>query len=252
MPQATLASVGTPAAPGETNALDQAFAALRNYQAGSSRAALLPIDDAVRAALGQTDRCQELEQRFIAILQTDSASAVAKEYVCGKLVLCGSAASVPALVPLLAVMELTHLARATLEALPYPQVCPTLRDCVNKLSGMAKVGVILALGMRRDPDSVPLLVPELDNSNLDIARAAIFALGRIGTVRAARALGQFLANAAPTLRAAVADACLVCAERLLQDGLKEEAKILYQILLDSRPATYIQQAAERGRQQITL
>jgi HEAT repeat protein len=225
--------------------LDQAFEALRHYQIGSSRAALLPIDAAVRAALDHTAQCQALEKRLVALLQTKVAP-VAMEYICSKLELCGSVVAIPTLKLLLANPDLAPLARATLEALPYPETIPALCDSVAALSGMAKIGVIHALGMRRAARSVPVLMPLLKDSNLEVAQAAVFALGRIGSIESAQALSQFLPQAASPLRPVLADACLACAEQLLRDNHKREAQALYRALLDSQPPALIQNAAERG------
>jgi HEAT repeat protein len=130
--------------------------------------------------------------------------------------------------------------------LPYPEATQALCGSVSTLDGVAKVGVIHALGIRRVTQSVPVLVPLLSDSNLQIAQAAAFALGRIGSVESAQALTQFLSKATATLRATLADACLACAEQLVLKSHTKEAQSLYRALLDSQPATLIQQAAERG------
>lgn len=110
------------------------------------------------------------------------------------------------------------------------------------------MGAIQSLGARRDLESVSLLIDWLRASNPEIAAASAFALGEIGSVKAAKALKDFLGGCPAALRLTVADAALVCAEHLLADGRKSDAKSLYQVLARPAQATHIQQAAARGLQ----
>jgi hypothetical protein len=61
----------------------------------------------------------------------------------------------------------------------------------------------------------------------DVARAAAAALGSIGGVSSMRDLQAALVKAKGMTRTAVADASLVCAERLLAEGKRAEALELY-------------------------
>ena len=80
--------------------LDQAFAALKNYDWGTDLAVLKPIDEAVVATQGKTDERQQLEKRLIASL-SEASTHDAKDYICRKLMVVGTAAAVPALAALL-------------------------------------------------------------------------------------------------------------------------------------------------------
>ena len=67
-----------------------------------------------------------------------------------------------------------------------------------------------------------------------------------GTPAAAKALSAFAKKASGAMKMPAADACLVCAERLLADGEKSAAMALYKELnRDDRPA-HIKIAAMRG------
>ena len=104
--------------------------------------------------------------------------------------LIGSADAVPALAELLTNSELSQMGRYALERIPDAAASAALREALPKAEGVLKVGVINSLGVRRDADSTPLLVALLDNSDQQIAAAAIAALGAIGSADAAKALSD--------------------------------------------------------------
>jgi hypothetical protein len=176
----------------------------------------------------------------------DGAPTVAQAYVCGKLGLLASASSVPALAELLSDKDLAHHARSALEVMPLPEALKTLRESLPKLSGLEKVGVINSLGARSDVQSIPALVKLLEDGDARVAGAAAAALGQMGRVAAAQALRRFEPKAPPTLRLTVADACLACAERLVQDNKTAEALGLYRILDQPHQPEHIQMAARYG------
>jgi HEAT repeat protein len=225
--------------------LDTAFAALPSYDQGSSRASLLPLDAAVVAALPDAAARLALERRLVATLAT-VGSAVAHEYICNKLALLGSELSLPVLAALLDRPALATAARNALEASPHPLASQVLRDRLPQLTGLAQVGAIQSLGVRRDPASVPALATLLAAPAPEVSRAAVTALGEIGTPAAAKALRDFQGRAPAALHATLADACLVCAERLLAAGQRSEAQSLYRLLSTPTQPKHVQLAAARG------
>ena len=105
-----------------------------------------------------------------------------KDFVCRKLMIIGTAASVPTLAGLLSDKDLSHMARFALERNSRPRGSRRhLRDALPKLNGALKIGVISSLGVRRDADSVAPLASCLADSDPAVARAAAFALGDIRT-----------------------------------------------------------------------
>lgn len=225
--------------------LDAAFDALKTYDQGSSRATLLPIDEAVVAALPDDAARLTLERRLLAALTPDG-SVVAHEFLCNKLTLVSSELSLPALAALLDRPALTTAARNALEASPHPLASQVLRERLPHLTGLAQIGAIQSLGVRRDGASVSALAALLAAPAPEISRAAGTALGEIGTPAAAQALRDFQPHAPGALHAALADACLVCAERLGAAGQRAEAQSLYRILAIPTQPKHVQQAAARG------
>ena len=62
-------------------------------------------------------------------------SRAAKDFVCRKLAIIGTAESVPALAALLPDKDLSHMARYALERIPAPEAAKALREALAKTSG---------------------------------------------------------------------------------------------------------------------
>ena len=224
--------------------LDQAFETLKTYDWGADRNALNPIDETVVATQGDAAARLQLENRLAAVLKTD-VPRDAKDFVCRKLMVIGTAASVPALAELLPQEENSHMARYALERITAPEAAQALRDAVPKLSGKLKIGVIGSLGVRQDGASVKPLTALLSDADASVARAAAIALGAIRSAKAAKALqGADSVNAEAKL--AVVDASLMCAEGLLASGEKAEALAIYKGLLGGDQPKHVKLAVTRG------
>jgi HEAT repeat protein len=224
--------------------LDQAFEALKTYDWGTDINQLKPIDEAVIAAHGNEAASKELEARLAAVLKT-GVSRDAKDYVCRKLMLIGTAASVPTLAELLPNAELSHMSRFALERIPAPEAAAAMRDALPKVNGAVKVGVISSLGVRRDTASVPALAALLADSDAHVAAAAAYALGDIRGAEAGKALAAAKPESA-AVKQAVIDGSLSCAEGLLADGKKAEAMAIYQPLVGDSQPKHVRLAATRG------
>jgi HEAT repeat protein len=166
------------------------------------------------------------ESKLIAVLQSD-APPQDKAITCKQLAVYGSKAAVPALAPLLADKDLASWARIALEAIPGPESDNALRQAMGKVQGRLLIGVINSIAVRRDAKAVDGLVTKLKDGDADVASAAAAALGRIGGAAAVKALEPLLAGAPPAVRTEVAEGCILCAERFLADGNRDEAVRLY-------------------------
>ena len=223
--------------------VDKAFETLKTYDWGQDRALLKAIDDAVVASHKDAAARKAIEGRLAAVLGTD-ASRAAKDFVCRKLSLIGSAESVPALAGLLADEKLSHMARYALERMPADEAVTAIRAALPKAKGRVKVGVINSLGVRRDAKSLAALVALLKDSDKEVVSAAAAALGSIGNADAAKALAAL--EAPEGLALALADAQLACAEQLLADGKKLPAMAIYKSLAGVDQPKHIRVAATRG------
>lgn len=208
--------------------LDAPFAALKAFDWGSDPAPLSVIDAAVVAAHAEKPLRDELEKRLTAILGAGPSRA-AKEYACRKLMLIGTATSVPALAPLLGDKDLSHMARFALERIPGPEASAALRQALGTVSGDLVIGMISSVAARGDQEGVAALA-KLLTAAPQTASAAALALGRIHSPEAMAALTAADLFAANGVGRAVLDARLACAEALLAAGKKAEAEAVYRAL----------------------
>jgi HEAT repeat protein len=180
-------------------------------------------------AAGAADKISisaQVEAEQLAILKADSPAAQ-KALACKRLAIDGSSSAVPELAKLLGDPQLSSWARIALEAIPGPEADAALRDAAEKLDGLLLVGMLNSLGVRRDAQAVELLGKRLTHPDNEVVAAAAVALGRVGNTAAAQALRAQLANASPKVRSAVAEGCVLCAERWLKEGKSTEAAKLY-------------------------
>ena len=224
--------------------LEQAFEALKTYDWGADRGTLNAIDQEIVASHGDDTARRKLEDRLAAVLQQD-VSRDAKDFVCRKLRLIGSAASASTLGNLLTDPQLSHMARYALESIPVPEAAEALRSALDKVDGPLKAGVIGSLGVRQDANSVPELALLLGDSDAVLATAAAHALGAIRSSAAAKAFGATAADD-KGVRRAVTDSSLACAEALLDDGKKVEALVIYKRLAKDDQPKHVRLAATRG------
>ncbi|MBN2024140.1 MAG: HEAT repeat domain-containing protein [Pirellulales bacterium] len=173
------------------------------------------------------------EAQLIGVLQGD-APTHDKAKACQQLAVVGTKECVPALAALLADPQLAHYARYALEPIPDPAVDEALREALGKLEGLLRVGAINSIGARRDAKAVGPLVAILgDRKDAPAAQAAAAALGSIATPEAVEVLEIQLGNLADapaSLKPALGDACLACAERLLAQGKRDDAVALYDLV----------------------
>jgi HEAT repeat protein len=178
------------------------------------------------AAAADKNAAEGKESQLIGVLRSD-APPQDKAITCKQLAIYGSKAAVPALAPLLADEHLASWARIALEAIPDPAAADALRQAMGQLKGRLLVGTINSIGVRRDAKATDGLVQKLKDADADVASAAAVALGRIGGAPAVKALEPLLAGAPPAVRSAVAEGCILCAERFLAGGNRAEAVRLY-------------------------
>jgi len=169
---------------------------------------------------------KEREAQLIGVLRSD-APAAEKAITCKRLAVYGTQEAIPALAPLLLDKELSSWARIALEVIPGPAADAALREALGKAEGRLLVGVINSIGVRRDAQAVNGLVAKLKDPDGDVASAAAVALGHIGGDPAAQTLAPALAQVPAVVRPAVAEGCILCAERYLAEGKSAESVKLY-------------------------
>ncbi len=178
-----------------------------------------------KGSLGQSSAPKD-EKELIAILRSDAPKAE-KALACKNLSVYGSTEAVADLAKLLDDEQLASWSRIALEVIPGEAVDEALRTATESLKGRLLVGVINSIGVRRDASAIELLSGRLEDQDAEVASAAAIALGRIGNAAAAKSLRPKLAGGPLTVRSAVAEGCVLCAERFLAEGNATEATNLY-------------------------
>lgn len=165
------------------------------------------------------------EQALVAVLRSETPEAD-KALAFKGLAVAGSPACVADVASYLGNERLASWARITLEAIPGEEASAALRSAAETLSGGLLVGAINSLGVRRDAAALAVLGKLLGDADADVAAAAAAALGKIGGPEAAAALMRAFAAGKPD-RETVAEACVVCGERLLAAGDTSGAVALF-------------------------
>ena len=167
------------------------------------------------------------ERELIALLKSESTPDADKALACKQLALHGGPDAPAALAPFLADERLASWARIALEAIPGPEAAAVLREAAGQLKGRLLIGTLNSIGVRRDADSVDALKKHLEAEDAAAASAAALALGRVGGEEAEKLLRERLASAAPEVRSAIAEGCILCAERHLAADHDDQAVALY-------------------------
>jgi HEAT repeat protein len=169
------------------------------------------------------------ESELLAILRSDAADAE-KALACKNLAIHGSSAAVSELAKLLPNERLSSWGRTAIEAIPGAASDEALRNAASSLEGRLLVGMINSIGIRKDEAAVALLSGHLQNSDVDVASAAAVALGRIGNTDATKMLQVALNDIRANVRSAVAEGCVLCAERLHNEGNFAAATEIYDVV----------------------
>ncbi|HAX42414.1 MAG TPA: hypothetical protein PLF84_12180 [Bryobacteraceae bacterium] len=164
---------------------------------------------------------------LVRILSDGGASEFRKAKACMRAGELGAKEAVPALAALLDDEHLSVYARYGLEPIEDASALAALRAALTKLKGDRLIGVVNSLGKRRDGQASAALVKMLNGADVELARAAAAALGSIGNAASAKELLAVMGKSKGLFQMAVADACLVCAERMIADGQRDQGLALY-------------------------
>ena len=225
--------------------LDAALKKTAAYKVGGTRTALTAAEAVIRALRNDPAQRGQVEARLVAMLGSD-ASPDCKRWLCRELSVVASPASVPALSKLLADPAFAHLARWALERIPGHEATDALRNALPNAKGNHLIGLVNSVGRRRDPKAVAALSKLAADKDAALASAAIAALGKIGTEQALNAVSAVRKTAPNALQRVATDACLLCADRLVEAGKKDVAAGVYKQVYDAPGIEAFRVAAFRG------
>jgi HEAT repeat protein len=212
------------------------------YQPGQSLEPFRGMELLVRESVSRPALRGRLEAGLVGLLGP-SSSLEAKRFACQQLGIVGSGAALPALARLLANEETAGIACLALTTYPRGKADEVLREALATVSGASRIQVITALGDRRDLRAVRVLAKTAGDPGVEVAEAAIAALGKIGDAAARKAIAGLRSQARPELEPALTEAALRCAERLSASGNRRAAVAAYEELLDSAPAARVRRGA---------
>lgn len=224
----------------------QVFQRIIPWKFGQNAADLDRVTAYIRDSYGKPAERKEIETLLLAALAAPEAAFDSKQFVCRQLVNAGTAASVPALAKLLPDKEMSHMALYALARIQGDEASKALRDAMGTLQGLPLLGVINAVGYRRDAEATPALLKLMANAEADVAGAAVGALGKIGGEEAAKAVAEARGAATGRLRVALDNAVLQCADRFFAEGKKAEAQAIYEKLYAPEEKPHVRAAALRG------
>ncbi len=212
--------------------LEDELRAAAAYRFGDSRASLQRIEDRILLESRNDEFRAELAGRMAKMLSSDTVTLEGKRFFCRQLGFIGAEREVPALAALLENKALADEARFALETIPGEASAAAMRQALGRVKGPTLEGLILALGNRRDEQSVERLARCLKSADRSAAAAALTALGKI---KGDLALGILLESGnelPPELHDTWSHALLSCGLDLFERGERERAAILVGSLLE--------------------
>ncbi len=226
--------------------LDQILESVSTYDYGKDEEVLSRLRDYVRAHRNSEESKKECEKQLAHFLESD-ATIAAKLSVCRQLREIGSEASVSVLGKMLLQQDLSDLARYALEKIPGDVAEQALVQGLSRSEGKIQLGIIDSLGNREARSSVSHLARVLSGSDEEAALASARVLGKIASPEASAVLSKSLGQASGVLKEQIGFSLLNCADGHLEIGDTEEAKKIYEQLIQGGFPLQVRQAAIRGR-----
>lgn len=186
---------------------------LAAFEYSRDEAVLYRLREYVLARNKSEDARAACERELLGYLES-ATQPYAVLALCRELRLVGSDKSVPVLEKLLAQEETTDAARYALEKIPGPAADAALLKALDAARGRTKIGIIASLGQRRTVEAVQPLAALVSAQDVELARAAVVSLGRVGGAAAA-ALAEAYGRAGGDLKTDLAYALLGTIEESL-------------------------------------
>jgi HEAT repeat protein len=225
--------------------VDKKLAAIVSYERGTGGQTLIAVEELIRDSQNQPEMRKYIEMQLAKLLESN-ATVDCKSFVCRQLWYIGTADSIPAIARLLLDEQTADMACYAIGQNQSPEAGRALIHALDKAPPKVQVRIINLLGDRRDSESVEALGRRVFGADKEIAEAAAVALGKIGTEQAGKILVEARTKGGADLRLAATDVYLRCAERLVDEGRKEDALAIYKELAGAQEPGLVRSAAVRG------
>lgn len=233
------------------NMIRETVIRVSEYDYDRPRTALVALEHLINDTRANPEARLQIE-RIMAEVLGSKATAAAKQFICKKLWIMGTDASLPALRKLLEGAD-SILAEAGCYALrtnESPAAAAALRNALQKASGTSLVAVVNALADKRDALSTARLVELATASDSAVSDAAIAALGKIASKDGTDALGKLHRGADATRRANAAHALLQSGQELEKRGERNAAQDVYRQLSAASEIVVVRRGALLGLQRL--
>lgn len=215
------------------------------YDYGDSREPLSDLRELVQASLDSEAARLEIEQAMLELLTSDATFA-GKQFVSEQLSIIGTAASVPVLTTMLSEETVSDIAIFALQRIPGADVDAALLGALASADRPSRIAIINTLGERRADGATATLDTLVSGEDHAAALSAAAALGKIASPGALAALDAARGGTSGSVRQAVLDAYLACADALLSAGGAAGAAGIFREVYEEEDSTQIRAAALRG------
>ena len=230
-------------------AIQAAVTAVARYDYGQRRTPLVALEKLINATYGDREARTRMEAAMVELLDSN-ATVAAKQFVCKKLWIMGTAASIPALEKLLVGSD-PVLAEAACYALRTQEselAGAALRRAIAKAKGTSLAAIVTLLGDKRDAAAVSRIGPVCMSEDEVVSSAAIAALGKIASPDAVDALSQMHQGQHRGRRANASHALLQCGQELEKRRELAAARRVYGLLTGDSEASHVRRGAQAGVQ----
>jgi len=232
---------------GEINTeMEKILEVMSGYDYDSSRSWMPELQNLMMEVYSNGKAIRVVEPLMIDFLQS-AATEAGKQYVCRELGLIGTARSVPVLSGLLSAPGMAGTALLALEKIPGAEVDQALLKVFAEENAALQIAVINSLAARHVTDAINPLTKLIRSDNEKLALTAISALGSIGSIEAAETLHKFSTDAPASMKWAVLDAQLKCADRLMKNGDIKNASNIYEQVYKADPPQTLKYNALSGK-----
>lgn len=198
------------------------------------------------AVTGAFSKSEQLEMKLIETVQDEKSEIFDRIDACRQLATIGGKKSIEPLAALLHGDErLAHMALYGLLTNPDSAVDDALRKAMDGAKGRDLMGIMLALGQRRDNNSVDIIAKHLSSSDKQVSGFAARALGQIGTQEAFESLRAAIRGGGITDQAGLYEGILRCANQFEKSD-KQTALRIYERLQRGNAPDYVKFGAKEG------
>ena len=216
--------------------IDRMLADLAGYKYQDSRETLAEVDSFTNLFAHNTEMLAYLEQKFVGFLNSD-ATLDSKQFICKKLALIGTKASVKTLGKMLLKQETSDMALMAIEQIDDPSVDKLLVRSVKKTSGNIQAGIINTIGRRKDTGAVKVLAKLVSSDDIQVQESALAALGKIANSKALGVLEKNVGKLSGRAQSVAYDSYLKCVDNIAQTNGSEAFGIYEKIYNGDAPST---------------